>query len=143
MGCDIHTFIEKKVNGKWEPIFLYRIDGNHPELAYPYNGRNYELFSILAGVRGWHNALVDLRGLPTDISEGVSREYDWWGNDAHSMTWYDLFELSLFEKEHRNEEGYEYLTEFYNSIRFYLNIAQEYVYNLEPNQYRVIMWFDN
>jgi len=44
MGTDIHLFAEKKNSD---------LDWEHVPVEVPYDGRNYKLFSILAGVRNW------------------------------------------------------------------------------------------
>lgn len=73
MGCDIHLYVEKRVNGTWEPAddwkpyleanptwtsymtdeeradYTDRLDINWDDAFY--SGRNYDLFAILAGVR--------------------------------------------------------------------------------------------
>lgn len=67
MGCDIHCFLEFKYNdGQWES-FSKKI---RP-------GRDYEVFSFLAGVRGYGDIqpLVDPRGFPKDAGYDASDSY--------------------------------------------------------------------
>ena len=153
MGCDIHMFIEKKASEKydiWEQVALYRVNKNNHklEVAPFYDGRDYELFSLLAGVRGWHEPFVDLRGLPNNMSSEVEKESAWYESFSHSHTWYDLFELKLFiqdfKNKNENEDGiFERLDGLYDFIIDYLDFAGEYIFNIKPNQYRIIMWFDS
>src|SRR5207237_4553244 len=57
MGADIHGFLEYRVGDRWFGID----DGWHP-------GRDYELFPLLANVRG-QGALYPPRGIPRGASD--------------------------------------------------------------------------
>lgn len=124
MGCDIHCYAEKKVNGKWEKIsgiFKYRYynperpttvdeDGyvNNSEFDdHPYSGRNYDLFGILADVRNGRgfagvktgegfNPIAQPKGLPEDVSIEVQKESDRWDGDGHSHSYFTIKELLEF-----------------------------------------------
>ena len=64
MGCDIHCYIEYKDGDSFND-FGGRINP----------GRNYEMFELMAGVRGEvANALIEPRGMPQDA--GSSARYD-------------------------------------------------------------------
>ena len=148
MGCDIHVYLEKNVDEKydiWQRVGLYRIDeyDKNIKVVDPYNCRNYDLFAILAGVRGQKDALVSPRGLPKNLSQEVEKEEKWWEGGYHTPTWYDLSELYLYRKMYKDKEDYGCLINFVDSIEYYLDFAGEYVYEVKPNQYRVIMWFDS
>ena len=158
MGCDIHMFIEKKANEKydiWERVSLYYINEytHDLECAEPYNGRDYELFSLLAGVRGWYEPFDFCRGLPDSVSSKIEAEHAGWGMDCHSTSWYDLCELNLFIKEFKlnnaeteveKEEGMiPRLEKFWEGIVNYLEFAGEFVWDIKPNKYRIVFWFDN
>lgn len=121
MGCGIHCFAEIKRNGKWGKvgkIFKNRyysedreskIDDDgfewNPEFtSQPYNGRNYDLFAILADVRnGYGFAGIDTgegfipiaepKGLPYDVSKEIKDESDSWSVDGHSHSWFTVKEL--------------------------------------------------
>ncbi len=58
-----------------------------------YSGRNYYLFTFLAGVRGKETPLVDPRGIPEDCSRSIKKLHSRWGFDAHTPTYYYLREL--------------------------------------------------
>jgi hypothetical protein len=59
-----------------------------------YNGRNYKLFELLAGVRGYdENAISPPRGIPDDVSYGYRTIVDLWDSDGHSHSYYTLDEL--------------------------------------------------
>lgn len=156
MGADIHVYLEKKTDEKyniWESVCLYKIDEyrHKLEIANPYNGRNGELFSALAGVRGWLTPFVNPRGLPENLSQEIEKEYLWFKGDAHTSTWYDVYELKLLIKEFKMEhkEDFEYknivvaLDYFYNNLISYLKFAGEEPFGSEIGKYRVIIWFDN
>lgn len=85
MGCDIHLYVEVREDGQWV---------NKP-LRHTYDGRNYNLFAILAGVRNRHDILPisDPRGLPPDVSKEVEGEAD----GDHSHSWLTLAELMAFD----------------------------------------------
>jgi hypothetical protein len=69
MGCDIHPHIE----------FHRGTDDQGKELWWefcePYLGRNYNLFGLMAGVRGFQKAIFEPRGVPENISWGVVDDY--------------------------------------------------------------------
>lgn len=85
MGADIHMYVEQRLspNDKWEPSPLFHeryedtdSSGNKiMRLNSCFTGRNYEMFGILAGVRG-SGCLYEPRGLPSDISEEIAKETD-------------------------------------------------------------------
>lgn len=96
MGCDVHMFLECKVDNKWELL-----DDNF------YDGRNYRLFAILADVRNKYGVapIQPLRGIPEDSSINCGDAYGYpnyvW-DDGHSRTYYTLAELKEFDwKNHR------------------------------------------
>lgn len=73
MGCDIHSFAERKIKDKWvkvtRPIFL--------EKTEPFGWRSYDLFGFLADVRNLSNIkpIGAIEGLPND-SEFLNDLYD-------------------------------------------------------------------
>lgn len=125
MGCDIHMFAEKKVNGKWEKLSkkfknsYYNPDEPNrkdddgyewnPEFTdEPYDGRNYDLFAILADVRnGYGFAGVNTgegfipisqpKGLPEDVTDEVKKSSEEWGCDGHSHSFFTLKELKDYD----------------------------------------------
>jgi hypothetical protein len=111
-----------------------------------YQGRNYELFGVLAGVRdNSMNPIDEPRGIPDDISNETRKEYELWGRDAHTPTYFTLNELLDFY--HKKKKHQETLDLFLNGIkeRFY----QEFFLISEgrnkdfEEKFRVIFWFDN
>lgn len=126
MGCDIHMYLEKKVNGKWisaDPVIkdsdgLFDVDSRHRV----YTQRNYLLFSVLAGVREpkpgvWQKYKV--KGFPDDADPMVKKIYEQWGSDAHTpshltlkdlldVNWYETGVIISFDVTERQKEIYEY-----------------------------------
>lgn len=116
MGCDIHLYVEKQINGKWTSIDEWHPDDWDPErqivpfdLRY-YNGRNYDLFGILANVRNGIGfggidtgdgfiPITQPRGLPDNCSSEVATESAEWGSDGHSHSYLTLAELIAYNWE--------------------------------------------
>lgn len=116
MGCDIHLYVERKVDGKWvgvnppkppDPIpegknrwdyvgsdWSYQEDR---ELVSWEIGRNYTLFTILSGVRNdsvYNKPIKECPyELPPDVSPEVKAMSEMWDCDGHSHSFYTLREL--------------------------------------------------
>jgi hypothetical protein len=109
MGCDIHFYVEKKSKGKWvsADTFVAEKDGEHTYYSQKdefYDGRNYNLFAILADVRNGRgfagcktgdgfNPISQPKGLPDDVSKETQRAAEGMGADGHSHSWFTLREL--------------------------------------------------
>jgi hypothetical protein len=110
MGCDIHFYVEHKFEGRWETADTWKTEEYEGEPTYRsvpkpfYNGRNYDLFAILADVRNGHgfagiktgNGFVPIdqpRGFTSDVSANVRAASDRYGCDGHSHSWFTLAEL--------------------------------------------------
>lgn len=99
MGCDIHVFCERynKESKRWENLSLYKKnEGGTFKEVNVYDGRDYQLFGLLAGVRSIINPFVIPRGIPDDLSCEVSKKYGD-GEYYHTSTWYDYCELNAYE----------------------------------------------
>lgn len=130
MGCDIHGFVEAKIGDKWVAITeLYS------------NGRNYERFAALAGVRGEG---PEPKGIPNDISDTVKYWIDAWGCDGHSHTWFPIKEAAkifLNTKENSPTEQ-----EIAHPIETIFNVdvaALKHNFGVSKKNIRLIIWFDN
>lgn len=115
MGCDIHLFVEKRVNGRWVTADKWKTDKDDepPRKRVPYDAafyhdRNYELFSILADVRNGRGfagiktgegfvPIADPRGLPDDVCDEVRAEAESWGGDGHSHSHLTVAELMAYD----------------------------------------------
>jgi hypothetical protein len=119
MGCDIHLYTEKikSVNGvdKWVNCDHWKLnpyfgdDEYEPELGLIslYSGRNYNLFGVLAGVRGGDEICLP-RGLPDDVSDVVKKESDRWDGDGHSHSYFTLAKLKKYyeDNSHTSHNGF-------------------------------------
>lgn len=100
MGCDIHIFREKLVNGQWVSADQWteeKYEGedsywSHDEIG---GDRNYAMFSVLARVRCAEPPDISFcaKGLPLRTSTEVARESERLGGDGHSHSHLYLFEL--------------------------------------------------
>lgn len=140
MGCDIHCFVEKKIDGKWEQITGFVSDYYDPNNDYfssdrfknadsPIYGRNYTLFALLADVRnGYGFAGIDTgdritpisspKGLPDDVSEHIRTESDSWDCDGHSHSWLTVKEILDYNIEvTQTKRGYVTESEFIEYIK--------------------------
>jgi hypothetical protein len=133
MGCDIHFYVEKKIDNSWMPVKADR----HSELTYrnwAYSGRDYHLFSYLADVRsyGRGDCLAEPRGLPEDVSPEIGRESDEYGLDGHSHSHFTLEELIAGNSEVYNQDFNQH------TIPKLKELAQG-----DHTSVRVVFWFDN
>lgn len=107
MGCDIHAYREKQVNGQW--VTADEWDTEDPEDIHvpyqkrAYRGRDYELFGLLAdGVRSSHTFSFKARGLPNDVSPEVKANAEAWGVDGHNHSYIYLNELKALIENLKN-----------------------------------------
>lgn len=160
MGTNIVIYLELFRDGKWvcKPYPMF-----NPE-------QDYDLFSVLAGVRRSGprkrvDPLVTNRGLPHDLSDSV--KYDWleWGDAMHDENYLTLAELREGAKKIRvsnitpdtwvfpDEDKllpWSFSTllsdlECYASREYSTLRAQEGKEKvvLQPDQIRIVFWFDN
>lgn len=114
MGCDIHMFTEvlKTVDDKqvWVNVDDYRpnpyfgIDSDEREFEHQdlHGGRNYSLFTLLAGVRdysGKNPCISEPKGLPEDCSKLTAKAASDWEGDAHTHSWLTLAEIEAFQEK--------------------------------------------
>jgi hypothetical protein len=109
MGTDIHMYLEKKVNGKWvsQDKFTETVDDGLKDVNYKdmiYSGRDYLLFSVLAGVRTfplppqyWQK--FEVTGFPEDADPKVRKVYKRYGSDAHTASSLTLKQLTDIDWE--------------------------------------------
>lgn len=143
MGCDIHLHIELKIGGQWQ------------HYAAPQINRWYDLFGVMADVRGCGPAIIAPKGLPEDLSVITAMSYKSWGSDAHTPSWFNLEEIKLLSKwlKKREEEvkpqwpGYGLEHAILNCYLFGCSFSglKEYPedYPKEIEDVRFVFWFDN
>ena len=161
MGCDIHVYLEKytPINGenKWVNVDHWQLnphfgmDDSEREYDHVpfYWGRNYDLFSILAEVRGSMDPITNPRGLPEDVTEIIRKEYER-GDIVHTPSYYTLKELKDYlYNNSENEEIVENLTAFVDRMdirfkeEFWITDGDQKRYTIKENGFRVVFWFDN
>lgn len=106
MGCDIHLYKEKQIDGKWVTAdewtpYDYGEDEKGIEVEWKnrFTDRNYELFGLLCkGVRSEHALSLSARGIPFDASPEVLQTSERYGCDGHNHSYLYVHELrSLVE----------------------------------------------
>lgn len=130
MGCDIHLYVEKRVNGVWVTADEWsKTDCGfvHKEI---YDGRNYDLFAILADVRNGRefagcytgegfNPIADQRGFPADVCKEVKLEYIRWCGDGHSYSYFTVEELLEYDwTQKTTKSGWVDAVTFYKWNKF-------------------------
>lgn len=154
MGCDIHVVVEKKFGAKWIGMlecggFVYYEPDETLATGYkekpswcfsPARERNYDLFALLAGVRGDG---PEPKGLPEDASELARALYPEVDTYLHSHSWcsleeyiqhllaseYEPAKVLLLEKNPKLKDPYQFYFGMY---------APE-----EDEEYRCVFCFDN
>lgn len=109
MGCDIHLYVEKKIDGQWQILGDFEREENDDGGTWIsggrfYSGRNYNLFAILADVRNGRGfagcktgegfqPISEPRGVPDDASPEYKAIVDQWDVDGHSHSFHTLRQL--------------------------------------------------
>ena len=163
MGCDIHAYIQVKDREKafWRAVKVYTADsdGCINLATIPYT-RDYELFGWLTGgcVRADVDTAMDSpRGIPDELAEPIQKELDWWGNDAHSISYATVQELEFaWQKLPKKVKEYNFETDEYEKVKNQLRIrvsdfirdcrtiaGMDYGFWGDDSQIMVVFWFDN
>lgn len=106
MGCDIHMYVERLgFDGKWYcSDYFTPAKNNFENMQHVplYDGRNYELFAMLANVRNYGNVepISEPKGIPDDCCDYIKKEDEYWSDDGHSRSWLTLKELIDYKNEH-------------------------------------------
>jgi len=87
MGCDIHEMIEVESTYRW-------LNAGDPN-----SDRNYTIFSVLADVRNSDGVpfISSPRGVPENCSQEFEALVEYWGADAHSLSWVTLEEMKAYD----------------------------------------------
>lgn len=101
MGCDIHLYKEKQVNGTWVAADVwvadkYSEDENEKDVPWDnrYTGRNYNLFGLWSkGVRRDYTFSFKPRGIPFNTCHEIASQSEKWDGDGHSHSYLYLHEL--------------------------------------------------
>lgn len=127
----------RPVEERWVSADEWEFDDEYWNVTYSkefYNGRNYYLFSILAGVRGDEEPIAYPRGIPEDCSSGYSYVTNQWYGDGHSHSYFTLKELLEVDW---NSYQTEHLSEFMETIEKMKSIDND------PEKVRCVFFFDN
>lgn len=152
MGCDVHAFKEKLVDDTWTDNNEWETHDEGTEYEYKFTesariSRNYLLFgTICRGVRFDNTLGFEEKGLPTDVSSEIKESSDHWDTDGHSHSWLRLDEILLkissvnqlvvLNGAHQNEiQG---VRELQVLIDCFTKEEQS-----QPEQHRLVFWFDN
>lgn len=101
MGCDIHFYKEKRVDGKWVTADEWETEDYGDGETYTnvpwkkrFTDRSYQLFGLLSkGVRTEHPYSFEQRGMPFNASPEVATANESYGADGHSHSYLYLHEL--------------------------------------------------
>lgn len=162
MGTDIHLYVEKKLpDGDW--VFIQDLNktiiaeglagtegmGNNRAFYWKASSRNYNMFSLLAGVRG---PGPDPKGLPTDVSSYVWYEHECMGSDAHSASWSTPLEfMEAYIQSHSIDDEHSPMDK-YVQVRITDGVQRavgKFMYemcsvDMDDNlEHRFVYWFDN
>jgi len=139
VGCDIHLFVEIKIEGTW---YAY----NHPHIK-----RYYKLFAKMAGVRnsGGIEPIAKPRGLPSDVSRvaklvsdarGYGHSHSWLSsNEVKNLKLWWKAQLPDWNADIDFDDIFDYL--FDNSFDGFFKGSNDYPSGLED--FRFVFWFDN
>ena len=126
MGCDIHVFVEQKIDNKW---FSIHIEDTKDE----FSDRDYFLFAKLADVRNYYETiplLTSNRGVPEDCNLTYKNYIQDWGVDLHSHTYYYLSEL-------------DYTLDYSKSWDRFIEHITTFSKSPDKNDIRILIAFDN
>lgn len=87
---------------KTNPYFEVFPNEEKMERLELHGGRNYGLFSTLAGVRDYTNSIrpvSDPKGVPEDCCDYIKKVNEDWGDDGHSHSWLTLNELKNYQSQ--------------------------------------------
>lgn len=169
MGCDIHSFAERKKETKWVLVtdvfplsnfdkgWYKKEKGDHP-----FDWRSYNMFGFLANVRNYSEVPTiaePKHAIPEDASPEVKEAWADWEGDGHTATWLTVKQLLDFNYDQvfwdkrvmrdgdgasTAEEGEgEHLTirEFLGELFFdHLEVLKSLG---DPESVRIVFWFDN
>lgn len=113
-----------------------------PRTDQPYNGRNYTLFGVLAGVRDTYMHMIsdELRGLPIDVSKEISDLSDDWDVDGHSHNHLYLDEIINSEYYKMSDDELDDIGLGTHFFRYTVNSLLEIG---DTKGIRIVFWFDN
>lgn len=142
MGCDIHAYVERKIDDRW--CLLHHIRGWGGDSGYG-GQRDYDFFSHLCGVRAQDPSdCPEPKGLPKDVSPGCGYESNLYGPDGHSHSYESVNDfvdkkLALMKIRSNELDGTTGSREYYE----WKILSYEMLEHEDRDLYRVVFWFDN
>ena len=97
--------------------------------------RNYELFSLLANVRGMIDHSVTVKGLPKDISFRAKNYFKYLENDIHSESWCSFYDFVKAIKKIKDSP--------YDTKSHYLQWLNTFIRKEDQKHIRFVFGFDN
>lgn len=129
MGCDIHLFVEKRVDGNWVPATNdnwnpnYSFQEEDPKDRYMFHAwRDYDLFGLLSGVRRPLNLQLvpkDQMEVPGDLSDQIKESLDWIHSIGH-MSLADFLSIDWDAKIHQEEQLVRKPGSDFSTFNYYL-----------------------
>lgn len=132
MGCDIHSHLEIKVEGKWR----HRGDS--------YISGDYRLFAKMGNVWNSDQNIVPLnfsKGIPPDATEETLIDWRYEKSNAYGESWIGLEEIKELQTWYKKTypEKIHGLGEIYGYLYGYeIDYPPDFVEDV-----RIINWFDN
>jgi hypothetical protein len=100
MGCDIHMRAETRGPDGWRLVGEeFKSLWGDGLTAEPWDGRNYDLFSILADVRNGYGfaGVAPPKGTPDDCDPATRAFMESYDVDGHSHSWHTLRDLREYD----------------------------------------------
>ncbi len=132
----------------------------------PFNWRSYSMFAFLADVRNYDHCepLAEPKGMPEDVCEEIRSEWDSWRGDGYSESYLTAKELLDFDYEKTfwnrrvtkqtgpnswngaalAEEGEGKVMTYRDNLdgMFFIHLEELKALG-EPEDVRIVFWFDN
>jgi hypothetical protein len=165
MGCDIHSHVEVRRDGRW----VYESGEEYTDkdvIEGPFGWRDYGLYGFLADVRNHSHSpvIAEPRGVPGDLSPEARHEYNEWLDDLHHASWLTVAELLAYDYDQvfwdrrvtkqlasgvldgaaladQGEGRHISLRQFLGNSFFADLVALQSLG--KPEDVRVVFWFDN
>lgn len=145
MGCDIHLFVEAQNDeGKWYSLDVWKQEEDCPCLQVGYHDRwytdrDYQLFTILAGVRNYDNSktIRKPRGIAFDLSTPVGNLIIYEAGDGHSHSHFTLLELEAYDQD-GNGLIQDHFQDFYKKVMVRLGELND-----NHSKLRIVFFFDS
>lgn len=151
MGCDIHLYKEKRVDGKWVSADSWESYDDEDTLAkdVPWEQRhvqrNYVLFGLfVGGVRRSYAISFQERGIPYNVDPNIYGVVDYWSDDAHSFSYLYVHELKDMVQYIEND--HTVLGEAQVAATMVIDSLKDIISRfdgMDGDNHRIVFFFDN